>query len=647
MKNIITQLWKNQPGKFFNISTKSGSEKWKDNFFSPDEFGDIKAFLRENSDKDIYFCPHGFNRRSRSKTEAVIPNLLWADLDHADPRDKKLFKGLKPTIAIESSPGRFVGIWVLKEPMTESLNRRLTYHLQADPSGWDLSQVLRYPGTRNYKYSSQPLVRVLWDDGPIYSVSRIEKYLPEDDEQSSEDGEYLSPAEVFEEYQGKMPKWLRRELMAKKITSRADRSEMLWKLENACVEIGMSMDEAFAVIKNSVWNKFAGRRNEDTQLRRELSKIVQAHFREKPKGSEKRHRKSDEEESREEKEYNSFIKFESMDDVKEEKLDFIWKPYLARGEVSILEGDPGLGKSYLAQMVAGSIATGRRIPSPYKGQPKVTGSVVYFDMENSAGTVTKPRLTQNGFTDFEGRYHVVQQPFSVDDEEALDLIYENLERIKPSLVVFDTLNTYIGRADTHKASEVAQAFGIFMQIAKDFNCAVLVLRHLTKGSGPAIYRGQGSVSFGGLARVVMVVGVDPEDSDTRVMAIVKMNFAKPPQAVEFRIEERKKERSEFIWGEYTNLSAQEILDASAQARQEGKQGQGIQDAMEFLEATITGVAVEVDKLYRMAEKKSVSKKMLDRAASKMNIDKQIKGRKENRVEKWMIKSDDEENDSDD
>lgn len=639
--SIITDLWKNQPGKFFCISTKTGAGKWRDHFFSPEEFGNIKAFLREHSDDDIYFCPHGFNRRSRSKTEAVIPNMLWADLDFSDPRDKHLFKGLKPTIAIESSPGRYVGIWLLKQPMTESLNRRLTYHLEADHGGWDLTQALRYPGTRNYKYKSQPRVRVLWNDGPVYSLARIEKWLPEEEETA--EGENLSPAEVFEEYQGKMPRWLRRELMAKKLTGKTDRSQMLWKLENACVELGMSMEEAFAVIKNSIWNKFAGRRGEDEQLKRELSKIVETQFKEKPTGAEKRHRKSDEEESIDEKERNyGFIKFESMDEIQEEKLDFIWKPYLARGEISILEGDPGLGKSYLAQMLAGSVATGRRIPSAQKGTPKVEGPIIYFDMENSAGTVTKPRLMQNGFTDFSGKYNVVQQPFSIDDDEAMDIIYENLERIKPALVVFDTLNTYIGRADTHKASEVAQAFGMFMQIAKDFNCAVLVLRHLTKGSGPAIYRGQGSVSFGGLARVVMVVGVDPEDSDTRVMAIVKMNFAKPPQAITFRIEERKGGRSEFVWGEACNLSAQEILDASAAARAEGKQGNGIQDAMEFLEATITGVAVDVEKLYRMGEKRSVSKKMIERAASKMNIKKVVKGKKGARVEKWIIDKDDDE-----
>jgi hypothetical protein len=386
----------------------------------------------------------------------------------------------KPTIAIESSPGRFVGLWELKDQMTESVNRRLTYHLDADHGGWDLTQVLRFPGTKNYKYpQSTPKVRTLWDDGPVYSLKKIEGYLPEEDPE--EEGENLSAAEVFEQYQGKLPRWVRRELLAKRITGRADRSEMLWKLENACVEAGMSLDEAFAVIKNSAWNKFKGRRNEDTQLKRELSKIVEHQFKEKPKGADKLHRKSDQEESEDEKRPHGFLRFESMDDIKEEEIDWIWRPHLARKEVTILEGDPGLGKSYLAQIVAASVATGRRLISPYKGQPKVHGSIVYFDMENNAGSVTKPRLTQNRFKDFSGMFNVVQQAFSIDDEDSLDFVYEQLERIKPSLVVFDTLNMYIGKADTHKASEVAQAFSIFMQLAKDFNCAVLVLRHLTKG----------------------------------------------------------------------------------------------------------------------------------------------------------------------
>lgn len=629
---LITDVWAQQPGKFFCISTKDGAEKWKDHFFSPDEFGLIRKFLRDNDDKNIYFCPHGFNRRVRQKGEAVLPNILWADLDFADPKGMKP----KPTIAIESSPGRYVGLWLLKGTMSESLNRRLTYFLDADKGGWDLTQVLRFPGTKNYKYSSQPKVRILWDDGPVYSIKRIESYLPPEEEE--EEGEHLSAAEVFELYQGKLPRWVRRELLAKKIHGRADRSEMLWKLENACVEAGMSLDEAFAVIRGSAWNKFAGRRNEEEQLRRELSKIVDHQFKERPKGAEKLHRKSDAEESEDEKAPRGIFTFTPMRDIKEEKIEWLWYPYLARKTLSILEGDPGLGKSYMAMIAAASIAEGVKLPCVKKGQPPVTGPVVYFDIENNAASVTKVRLKYNGFDDL-GNYYAVEQAFSIEDEDAIEEIYEYLEDIKPVLVVFDTLNTYIGKADTHKASEATQAMNMFKAIADDFNCAVLLLRHLTKGTGSAIYRGQGSVAFAGSARVTMCVGVDPDDADTRVMAVVKGNLAPLPGGLSFRIEGRKNDRSEFIWDGFNSYTAQQVLDASQQARAEGKQGTGIQDAMEFLEAQLTGAWMPADKLYRMAEKRSISRKMLDRAASKMDVKKRARGKGAERTETWTIKED--------
>jgi hypothetical protein len=636
VSKLILGIWRRQPGKFFCVSTKSGDGKWKDTFFAPDEFGTIKDFLRDNDDKDVYFCPHGFNRRVRQKGEAVLPNLLWADLDFADPR--KLDKALKPTIAIESSPGRFVGLWVLKDQMNEALNRRLTYAIDADHGGWDVTQVLRMPGTRNFKYSSQPKVRVLWEDGKKFSVKKLDGILPKDDAET-EQGEVLSAAEVWEKYEDKLPRWARRELLAKRVTGRVDRSEMLWKLENVCVEAGMSLDEAFAVIKRSVWNKFAGRRGEDHQLRRELEKVVHNQFTEKPKGADKRHRKSDEEESREEKEAKGRFKFRPMIEIERENLDFLWYPYFARGEITIIEGDPGLGKSYLAQVACGSIAKGKKLPCSQKGRGRGKGSIVYFDIENSAGSVTKPRLEDNGYGDLDN-FYAVEEAFSIDDEDALDEIYEHLEEIKPSVVVFDTINTYIGKADSHKAAEVTQAMGIFKDIARQFNCSVVVLRHLTKGSGSAIYRGQGSIAFSGAARVVMSVGVDPNDTETRAVAITKINFAKPPRALTFRIEERPKGKSAFIWGEFVDLTSQEIMDAASEARAEGRVGTGIQDAMEFLEAELKGHTLDAAKLKRMAEKRSISPKMLERASAKMGIEKKVTGKGLSKSETWTLADDD-------
>mgnify|MGYP003385694344 CR=1 FL=1 len=627
MKSLILDLWSQQPGKFFCLSNKSGAGKWKDHFWARDEFGQIPEFIKENSDKDIYFCPHGFNRRVRQKSEAVIPNLLWADLDFADPNEIKP----KPTIAIQSSPGRYVGLWVLKGPMTESMNRRLTYKVDADHGGWDLTQVLRMPGTRNYKYSSQPRVRVMWDDGKKYSPKQIESWLPEEEEGIDESN--LSPSEVFAEYESKLPRWARRELVAKTMKGKGDRSEMLWKLENECIEAGMSMEEALCVIKACVWNKFAGRRSEDEQLRREIEKIVEHQFKEKPKGKDKRHRKSDEEESRDEK--RGTFMFTPMNEIEEEDIDWLWYPYLAKKTLSILEGDPGLGKSYMAMIVAGSIAIGKRLPCKHKGKPKAHGPVVYFDIENNAASVTKVRLKYNGFDDM-GNYYPVEQAFSIDDEDAIEEIYEHLEEIKPLLVVFDTLNTYIGRADTHKASEATQAMNVFKEIATDFDCAVLVVRHLTKGTGSAMYRGQGSVAFSGSARVVMAVGVDPQDSNTRVMAVVKGNLAPLPGGLSFRIEARPKDRSEFIWEDFNDYTAQEVMDASTEARASGEKGEGIQDAMEFLESTLPGAEFDQSKLYRMAEKRSISIKLLERASKTMGVTKTKVGKGDSKKVVWSM-----------
>src|SRR5690606_18741928 len=143
--------------------------------------------------------------------------------------------------------------------------------------------------------------------------------------------------------------------------------------------------------------------------------------------------------------------------------------------LSILEGDPGLGKSYLAMMVSAALAKGERLPCVHKGKPVAKGPIVYFDIEKNAASVTKVRLRHNGYDDLDN-YYPVEQAFSIEDEDALEEIYDYLEQIKPILVVFDTLNTYIGRADTHKASEATQAMNVFKEISTDFDCSVLVLR---------------------------------------------------------------------------------------------------------------------------------------------------------------------------
>lgn len=616
---IIIDIWESQPGKFFFLCTKNASGNWREHVFKRSQIKSIVPFIKNNQDKDIYFCPHGFTKPTRKKEYADPPFLLWADLDEINPYKTKI----PPTIAIESSPGRYVGLWKVDEKVNDRINQRLSYFLGADRGGWDYTQVLRVPGTINYKYQSTPKVRLLWSDGEEYKLKNIDGLLPP--VKTSGLCIETNSSALYKKWEKKFPTWVRRELInGKPMTGK--RSEVFWKLGHTLIEKGLTTDEAFILLKSSPWNKFKGRRDEDAQLRRELDKILNKYF--------IAHKPLKEEEDDED--HYQFLS-RSLSEVEEETIDWIWYPYLARGELTILEGDPGLGKSYLAQMVAGSIIDGKRLPSPKRTDP-VKGRVAYFDIENSSGTVTKKRMVANGFQNL-NLFFQEEEPFSIDDEETMDEIYNAIEALRPTLVVFDTLNTYIGKADIHKSSETQQAIGRFRQIAKRFNCAVLVLRHLTKSNREkALYRGQGSIAFTGMARVVMTVGVDPEDDENRVVAVTKINVTRPPRALCFTIQAlpdtaRESDRSLFKWGEFVDLTADQILTP---INNDSTKGQEREEAKTFLTEVLSEGEVESIRIERMAEKKAISLRTLRRAADDLQVRKRAEGFGKSKKAYWSL-----------
>lgn len=609
---IIDRIWKQQPGAYFCLSTKTGSKKWEDHFFKAKDIGDIEDFIEQHRGRDVYFTPHGFKEARRLKGHAVPPNLLWADLDEADPRTIKI----KPTVAIESSPGRFVGLWVIDKPMDEDLNRRLSYFVGADKSGWDFTQALRVPGSINYKYQSTPRVRLLWSDGPTYTRAQIEGMLPKA-KKDVEETDDTDASTIYKKHERLMPPWMRRELLNGKPTE-GKRSEMFWKLSQSLLEIGVSREDAFTLLKASPWNKFAGRRNEDQQINRELDKGVNKHIR----GSAAK----EEDEPRE-------LLFRSMDQVEEENIEWVWYPYLARSELTIVEGDPGLGKSYMMQMVAKAICDGNKLPC-VKEYKRVRGKVVYFDLENSAGTVTKKRLVSNGLEQLQN-FIQCEEPFSIDDDTFMETVYEYIERTRPTMVVFDTLNTYIGKVDAFKGHEAQQAFVKFREIAKRFDCSVVVLRHLTKSSKErALYRGQGSISFAGLARVVISVGLVPDGDGARAMAVTKINVARPPKALSFDIEsipdtKSEQDRSRFVWGDFINLSPDEMLSATPEKEKANP-------AEAFLKEALEDGPADLSRLEKMAEARSISRRTLYRAADTLGIKKTSKGFGKTKRAVWAL-----------
>lgn len=625
----IVKIWKKQPGKYFCITTKSSTKKWEEFWFARNEFHKVASFINENLDKDVYFCPQGFSNRKRTKEFAVPPKLLWADLDAANPEDVVV----RPTIAFESSPKRYVGFWETDVVVEEDLNRRLSYSISADISGWDWTQVLRVPNTKNYKYHTMPRVRILWTDGPTYTVEKLEKIVPQIKSKRRDDLEVNYDAgELFRKYEKKMPRWLRKELLNGKPIAGA-RSEMIWKLQNELIELGLEREEVFTLIWSSPWNKFKERRDGEDQLWRDLDKALDQHF----TGRVTKKREGDDEDGDDDAfAFNPLAR--SMADVTIRNIDWLVPGILARGEVTIIEGDPGLGKSYLAQIVAACICDGKAVPAETKYTPS-QGRVAYFDTENTADTVTKLRLIENGCERLD-QYFQEESPFTIDDEEKWDTVLEVLEDFKPTLVVFDTINTYIGNADTYKSSETQQALGQFKQIGARFGCAVILLRHLTKNTGSkALYRGQGSIAFTGVARVVLTVGLHPEDQNVRVVACTKNNLGPKPRSFTYTIiglpdKDGITNRSKLVWGEFVDLTADEIISVAPIKNKSDKE-----TSIKWLTTQLKkGRGQDVKRIEAMAAARGFTLDDLQKAADQLGVKRQQRQGKE----LWTLMTGDED-----
>lgn len=637
--SFLPRLWKDQPGKFFCISTKSHAGSWKDHYFEKADFGDIREFLSEHKDThDLYFCPHGFNTRNRDKDAAVLGNWYYADLDFSNP-DKFDRAWPKPTIALESSPGRFVALWRCETTIKQPINRGLTYLVGADKGGWGPGKVLRIPNTYNYKYKDRPKVRILWDDGPAYTETKITKALPLADDDVDVSGK--SANQIYKQFANKLSPANRRLYLAKN-TGSSDRSTILHRLAHAFLEAGAEEAEVITVLKSCVWNKFKTRSNEMKHLEREVQKAMDSHFERDNSaqdGKAKFLKVRGEKPNDEEEEVDVMKKWfgKSLAELEDKEFDWIWWPFLARGEVTIMEGPPGVGKSFLTQIICGRVCDGKKIKSPMpSGLAPVQGKVAYFDMENSADKVTKPRLALSGVEHLENFYQV-EAFFSIHDDEVVSEIYQAIGMLKPAVIVFDTLNSYLGGADTNHGSQAQQALNQFKMIAREFDCAVIVIRHLKKNRAgvAAVDMGAGSASIAGVARNVLTVVRHPEVEDFpgwNVMFCSKANNGPefPDMGLTFQIQGLSGNRlkSKLVLGSWEKMDRDDVLSAPPPTKETRKgkrdEGSGAGAARLAAEAIILeklkdGGEVAKGDIERAAAKKSVSVSDLKMAAQNMGV----------------------------
>lgn len=267
-----------------------------------------------------------------------------------------------------------------------------------------------------------------------------------------------------------------------------------------------------------------------------------------------------------------------LSEVAMEPIEWIWPGRLPRGALTLLEGDPGLGKSTLACDLVARVSAGRGMPgSDATSSP---GTVLWLSGDaESPGATIRPRLEAAGVDP--GKVELCETVRGPKGEDAAIVLPRDvlalehkIEATGAVLLVIDPLVAFLGSGtDTHRDAEVRQALRPLLEMAERTRVAILAIRHLNKAAGTsAIYRGGGSIGFAGASRSMLLVTADPADPGRRVIASIKCNVAPHSErrAFAFAIETTSVPAAGSVgrvtWLGERDYTADQLVGATAPAR---------------------------------------------------------------------------------
>ena len=245
------------------------------------------------------------------------------------------------------------------------------------------------------------------------------------------------------------------------------------------------------------------------------------------------------------------VKIIRMSDVELTPVEWLWKPYLPFGKLSVLQGNPGEGKTYFAMHLAAACTNGKLLPNMERMEPF---NVIYQTAEDGLGDTVKPRLIEAG-ADLD-RVLVIDDSevqLTLSDERIEKAIVENNAR----LVIIDPIQAYLGAdVDMNRANEVRPIFMRLGQVAQRTGCAILLIGHLNKAAGmQSLQRGLGSIDIAAAVRSVMFIGKLKHDPTMRILTHEKSSLAPPGVSLAFSLGDE----GGFRWVGKYDITADEML----------------------------------------------------------------------------------------
>jgi hypothetical protein len=309
-----------------------------------------------------------------------------------------------------------------------------------------------------------------------------------------------------------------------------------------------------------------------------------------------------------------------LDTVKAEPVTWLWPGRLPKGKITLLSGDPGTGKSFLALDIAARITTGRPAPD---GKQFQAGACLFLAGEDGLADTVRARadmlkadpskiVVLDGVLDKNS-----QRGFFRFDEHMA--VMEKAARLIPELrlIVIDPIASFLGKFDPNKMGDARAVMDPLARIAETHGVSILVLAHLNKSqTASAVYRTSGSQQWPAAARAVFYLAEDPNDRERRILDVLKMNLARKPPKLSFTIADNGPE--DYQLHEDDDRSADDILQTTNIGN--GSSGAARQRAGDWLRNLLKNKPLSADDIDRAREAIGVSKSTLNRAKRELNID---------------------------